>query len=198
METEIILGALFIFVLRVLGVAISTIRVLLMTRGLKLASAVLGFVEVLVYALAIGKVVQDLTNIPFLLSYCFGFSVGTLLGMRLEEQLAIGFATIRPPARCGGRQCHHLSGRARCVRDGGGDAQGRARLHARGPPRPLEAKIDGKEPTYSNRAGTDLRVEAHGKRKPGFAVENTKPGYVIPVPNLGQPKHPGIRLKPNS
>jgi uncharacterized protein YebE (UPF0316 family) len=92
---EIVLNALFIFTLRVLGVALSTIRVLLMTRGMKIVSAFLGFFEVLVYAVAIGKVVQDLNNLPNLLSYCLGFSVGTLLGMWLEERLAIGYATVR-------------------------------------------------------------------------------------------------------
>jgi uncharacterized protein YebE (UPF0316 family) len=92
---EILLNVLFIFVLRVLGVALSTVRVLLMTRGMKVVSALLGFFEVLVYAVAIGKVVQDLNNIPNLLSYCLGFSVGTLLGMWLEERMAIGYATIR-------------------------------------------------------------------------------------------------------
>jgi uncharacterized protein YebE (UPF0316 family) len=92
---NIALNVLLIFVLRVLGVATSTIRVLMMTRGMKLISAVLGFFEVLIYVVAIGKVVQDLNNIPNLLSYCIGFSVGTLLGMRLEQYLAIGFATVR-------------------------------------------------------------------------------------------------------
>jgi uncharacterized protein YebE (UPF0316 family) len=92
---ETVLNVLFIFILRVLGVSLSTVRVLLMTRGRKLLSAVLGFFEVLVYAVAIGKVVQDLNNIPNLISYCLGFSVGTLLGMWFEERIAIGFATIR-------------------------------------------------------------------------------------------------------
>lgn len=92
---EVFLNVLLIFALRVLGVTISTIRVLLMTRGMKLVVAVLGFFEVLVYALAIGKVVQDLNNIPNLLSYCLGFSIGTLLGMWLEGRMALGFATVR-------------------------------------------------------------------------------------------------------
>lgn len=94
MDADVVLGALLIFSLRVLGISISTVRVLLMTRGTKLASAVLGFFEVLVYAVAIGKVVQDLSNLPYLFSYCFGFSVGTLLGMWIEERMAIGYATI--------------------------------------------------------------------------------------------------------
>ena len=91
---QVLLGTLFIFVLRVLGVSLSTVRLLLMTRGMKVISSVLGFFEVLVYALAIGKVVQDLNNLPYLLSYCLGFSVGTLLGMWLEGRMAIGFATL--------------------------------------------------------------------------------------------------------
>jgi uncharacterized protein YebE (UPF0316 family) len=94
MDADVVLGALLIFSLRVLGISISTVRVLLMTRGTKLASAALGFFEVLVYAVAIGKVVQDLSNLPYLFSYCFGFSVGTLLGMWIEERMAIGYATI--------------------------------------------------------------------------------------------------------
>jgi uncharacterized protein YebE (UPF0316 family) len=92
---EIVLNVLFIFVLRVLGISLSTVRILLMTRGRKLLSAAFGFFQTLMYAVAIGKVVQDLNNIPNLISYCLGFSVGTLLGMWLEERLAIGFATIR-------------------------------------------------------------------------------------------------------
>jgi uncharacterized protein YebE (UPF0316 family) len=92
---EMVLNVLFIFILRVLGVSLSTVRVLLMTRGRKLLSAAFGFFQTLVYVLAIGKVVQDLNNIPNLMSYCLGFSMGTLLGMWLEERIAIGFATIR-------------------------------------------------------------------------------------------------------
>jgi uncharacterized protein YebE (UPF0316 family) len=92
---EIALNVLFIFILRVLGVSLSTVRILLMTRGRKLLSAAFGFFQTLVYAVAIGKVVQDLNNIPNLMSYGLGFSVGTLVGMWLEERIAIGFATIR-------------------------------------------------------------------------------------------------------
>jgi uncharacterized protein YebE (UPF0316 family) len=66
-----------------------------MMRGMKWRAAALGFCAVLVQVVAIGKVVQNLTNIPNLLSYCLGFSAGTLLGMWLEQRLALGFATVR-------------------------------------------------------------------------------------------------------
>lgn len=122
MDVDIILGALLIFGLRVLGVSISTIRVLLMTRGRKLTTAFLGFFEVLVYALAIGQVVQDLTNLPYLFSYCLGFSIGTLVGMWMEERMALGFATIHAISPGKGSQVAHALRKA-----GYGVTEGRAR-----------------------------------------------------------------------
>jgi len=56
-------GALLIFALRVLGVAISTLRVLVMMRGKKVAAFVAGFFEVLAYVIAIAEVVNNLDNV---------------------------------------------------------------------------------------------------------------------------------------
>lgn len=92
-------AALFIFVLRVFGVALSTVRVLVMMRGQKLASVVLGFFEVLVYVIAIGQVVSNLSNVWNVLGYCLGFSVGTLVGMWLDEKLVLGYANVRIVSR---------------------------------------------------------------------------------------------------
>ena len=88
-------AAALIFFLRVIGVALGTVRVLLMNRGLELWSAALGFFEVLVYVVAIGAVVQDLTDVPVLLSYCLGFSVGTIVGIRIERRMALGYVGLR-------------------------------------------------------------------------------------------------------
>ncbi len=88
-------AAALIFFLRVVGVALGTVRVLLMNRGLELWSAALGFFEVLVYVVAIGAVVQDLTDVPVLLSYCLGFSVGTIVGIRIERRMALGYVGVR-------------------------------------------------------------------------------------------------------
>ncbi len=87
-------GALLIFILRVVGVTLATLRTLLMTRSLEWQSAFLGFFEVLVYVLAIGKVVNDLNNIPNVIGYCLGFSVGTVIGIRLERRMALGFVAV--------------------------------------------------------------------------------------------------------
>jgi uncharacterized protein YebE (UPF0316 family) len=95
LSAQILWAVFLIFILRVIGVTLATVRVLIMTRGKKLLSASIGFFEVLVYALAIGQVVNNLSNVWNLASYSFGFAVGTLVGMWLEERLALGFASVR-------------------------------------------------------------------------------------------------------
>lgn len=95
LTTGILWGALLIFALRVFGIAISTLRVLVMMRGKKIAAFVAGFFEVLAYVIAIAEVVNNLDNIWNVLGYCLGFSVGTVLGMYLDERTASGFANVR-------------------------------------------------------------------------------------------------------
>jgi uncharacterized protein YebE (UPF0316 family) len=101
---EVITAVLIILLLRVIGVTLATFRVLIMMRGQKLLSAFIGFFEVLVYVLAIGEVVNNLSNVWNLLGYCLGFALGTLIGMSLEERLALGYATIRIVSRFNGQR----------------------------------------------------------------------------------------------
>ena len=95
MNWEPILGGLLIFGLRVLSVGMGTIRTLLMVRGRRYVSALMGFIEVLIFVLAISKVILEMDNLWNILGYCGGFAIGTILGMALEDRLAIGFSMVR-------------------------------------------------------------------------------------------------------
>ncbi len=99
LTNEALLGALFIFALRVVGITISTIRVLVMMRGKKAAAFLFGFFEVLAYVVAIAKVVNNLDNIWNVLGYCLGFSVGTVVGMLYDERTTSGYANVRIVSR---------------------------------------------------------------------------------------------------
>ncbi|MBP9503463.1 MAG: DUF2179 domain-containing protein [Candidatus Promineofilum sp.] len=99
LTSQVLFGALFIFALRVIGITISTVRVLIMMRGKKAAAFVAGFFEVLTYVVAIAEVVNNLDNVWNVLGYCLGFSVGTLLGMMVDERTATGFTNIRVISR---------------------------------------------------------------------------------------------------
>lgn len=86
---------LLIFCARLCDVPIGTLRTILMIQGHRAISAVLGFFEVIIWALAVGGVINYLTNPLALIGYGAGFSVGTLLGMMIEERIAIGLRMVR-------------------------------------------------------------------------------------------------------
>lgn len=88
-------GALLVFGLRLADVAMGTVRTRLTMRGRRAESALIGFVEVLLFVLAFTRVMSNIDNIWNVLAYCGGFAAGTLLGLSLEERLALGYNIVR-------------------------------------------------------------------------------------------------------
>jgi uncharacterized protein YebE (UPF0316 family) len=92
---SIFLEALLIFGLRVLGIAISTLSTLMTVQGRKFYAVLAGFFSSLIYVIAIGKVVTNLNNVWNIIAYSAGFAGGTLVGMMLDQRMALGFAEVR-------------------------------------------------------------------------------------------------------
>jgi len=86
--------ALIIFFVRVINVAIDTVRMLTVMRGMKFLSFILGIGQSLLYVAALSQVLNNLDNIVLMLAYAIGFAAGSLLGMLIEERLAFGFVHI--------------------------------------------------------------------------------------------------------
>jgi len=70
-------------------------RVIFISRGIKYLAPIIGFFEVIIWLLAIGQVMQNLTNVASYIAYGAGFAAGTLLGMMIEERLSLGLVIIR-------------------------------------------------------------------------------------------------------
>ncbi len=94
MDFDVLLGATGIFVLRVLGNMITTVRLVTLVRGQKIASFLLAILESLIFAVTIGGVVSNLDNMWNLGAYCLGYAVGGYLGMVLEQRLIQRFVSI--------------------------------------------------------------------------------------------------------
>jgi uncharacterized protein YebE (UPF0316 family) len=92
---ELLWGFTWIFVLRVFGISLSTLQTLMMVQGRRGLAIISGVISTLVYILAIGKVVNDMSNGWYIASYCLGFGAGTWLGMVIDARLAMGFADVR-------------------------------------------------------------------------------------------------------
>jgi len=94
MDSELLVMT-FIFFARVLDVSIGTVRIIMISRGLKFIAPLLGFVEVLVWLTAISWALKTMSSYYSYLIYAAGFATGNYAGMILEEKLAIGYQTIR-------------------------------------------------------------------------------------------------------
>ena len=92
---ELLLGYLFIFFARLTDVSMATIRMIMVVRGKRVVAAMIGFFEVTIYVLAIGKVLSGLNNPINILVYASGFATGNFMGVFLEEKLAIGNIVVQ-------------------------------------------------------------------------------------------------------
>jgi len=86
---------LLIFIARVADVSIGTVRVIFITRGLKYFAPIVGFVEILIWLLAIGQIMQNLSNPLCYIAYAGGFATGNYVGIWIAEKLSLGVVLIR-------------------------------------------------------------------------------------------------------
>jgi uncharacterized protein YebE (UPF0316 family) len=68
---------------------------ILTIRGERYISAVIGFFEIMVYVVALGKVIGSLDEPVRLILYCLGFASGVIVGSWLEGVLALGYQGIQ-------------------------------------------------------------------------------------------------------
>ena len=90
----VVLPAL-IFLARVVDVSLGTIRIILVSKGQRFLAPLLGFFEAMIWLVAIGQVMQNLSNALCYLAYGAGFAIGNYVGIVLEERLAMGHSVIR-------------------------------------------------------------------------------------------------------
>ena len=84
-----------IFVARVADVSMGTVRVIFVSKGLKYLAPVVGFFEVLIWLLAIGQIMKNLSNPLCYIAYAGGFAAGNFIGISIAEKLSLGVALIR-------------------------------------------------------------------------------------------------------
>ncbi len=92
---DLALDLFLIFTLRLIDVGMATIRIVLLGRGRRGTAAALGFVEALVWVIAISRVLAGLDDPARMVAFALGFAAGTYAGSVVEEWLALGQSLIR-------------------------------------------------------------------------------------------------------
>ena len=86
---------LLIFCARICDVTLGNIRVIFISKGIKYIAPMIGFFEVIIWLLAIGQVMNNLTNFVAYVAYGAGFASGTFIGMLIEEKISLGLTSVR-------------------------------------------------------------------------------------------------------
>jgi uncharacterized protein YebE (UPF0316 family) len=86
---------ILIFLARICDVSIGTVRIVYVSKGLKVFASILGFIEVSIWIMAISQIMKHLNNPVCFLAYGAGFATGNYIGIMLEEKLSLGIVIMR-------------------------------------------------------------------------------------------------------
>lgn len=103
-STNVWLIAFMIFIMRVLNMALDTVRMMAVMRGMKPLTWILGVLQTAVFVVALGGVVNDLNNPINIIAYSVGFATGNVVGMMIEKRLAFGYINITVMSPTNGRE----------------------------------------------------------------------------------------------
>jgi uncharacterized protein YebE (UPF0316 family) len=105
--TEIVLGTVLVFFLRIVDVSIGTFRIVVLMRGHVGLAAGLGFLESLTWVAAASVVFANLGDPVRAIAFAAGFGTGVLVGGLVERRVAMGTAFVRVVAPTTAPQATH-------------------------------------------------------------------------------------------
>jgi uncharacterized protein YebE (UPF0316 family) len=91
---QVLLTSLLIFCLRVTDVSMGTVRVLYAMRGRRFVAMGLGFIESMIFILALSRV-ASFDSFWKMLAYAGGFATGNFMGITIERWIASGTILAR-------------------------------------------------------------------------------------------------------
>jgi uncharacterized protein YebE (UPF0316 family) len=86
---------ILVFFAELCVVTLCTLRIIFLSRGMKILPPLIGFFEVTTWLFAIGKVMQNLSDPGCFLGFACGFTLGNFFGVLIEQALALGHVVVR-------------------------------------------------------------------------------------------------------
>ncbi|WP_339253768.1 DUF5698 domain-containing protein [Sporosarcina sp. FSL W8-0480] len=85
---------LIIFAINIVYVTFFTVRMILTLKGYRYIAAAVSMVEVVIYVVGLGLVLDNLNEIQNIIAYAVGYGIGVIIGSKIEEKLALGYITV--------------------------------------------------------------------------------------------------------
>ncbi len=83
-----------ILIINIVYVTFFTLRMILTLKNQRYLAAGVSVFEVLIYVIGLGIVLENLNQIQNLIAYAVGYGIGVIVGMKIEEKLALGYITV--------------------------------------------------------------------------------------------------------
>ncbi|WP_144460926.1 DUF2179 domain-containing protein [Siminovitchia fortis] len=93
LENSLVMVAI-IFIINVIYVSFFTIRMILTLKGYRYVAAVVSMIEIVIYVVGLGLVLDNLNQIQNLIAYAVGYGIGVIVGTKIEEKMALGYITV--------------------------------------------------------------------------------------------------------
>jgi len=84
-----------IFLARISDQTIGTLRLMFVSKGIKNLATFLGFLESLIWLLAVSQIFKHLDNPLNYIAYAGGYAMGNYIGIYIEGRLSIGNVIVR-------------------------------------------------------------------------------------------------------
>lgn len=94
MLSNALIMVVLILVINIIYVSFNTVRMILTFKGRRYLAAVLSMAEIVIYVLGLGLVLKNLNEIQNLIAYAIGYGLGVIVGMKIEEKLALGYIMV--------------------------------------------------------------------------------------------------------
>ncbi len=94
MEINPWLMVIIIFSINIVYVTFFTIRMIMTLKGYRYLAALVSMVEVVIYIVGLGLVLDNLDQIQNLVAYAIGYGSGVIVGSKIEEKMALGYITV--------------------------------------------------------------------------------------------------------
>jgi uncharacterized protein YebE (UPF0316 family) len=86
---------ILIFIARTLDVTLGTLRNVFISKGFRHIVPFIGFFEVLIWLISMRQIMQHLDNPLCYIGFAGGFAMGTYVGLKIDNRLALGLQVIR-------------------------------------------------------------------------------------------------------
>ncbi|UOQ92005.1 DUF5698 domain-containing protein [Halobacillus shinanisalinarum] len=83
-----------ILVVNIVYVSFFTLRMIFTLKGQRYFAAFISMFEIVVYIVGLGLVLDNLDQIENVIAYAVGYGMGVVVGMKIEEKLALGYTTV--------------------------------------------------------------------------------------------------------